>query len=70
MIAKYEVETIIKNALGDLNGLLSKPDQDGKCTIYEASVTEDVNGDLIFTFKEDCFDDMYVDKYKIKIEYL
>lgn len=68
MIKKYEVETIIKNALEDLDGLLSKPDQDGKCTLYEASVKEDENGDLIFLFKEDCFAND-VDEYKIKIEY-
>ena len=68
MIKKYEVETIIKNALEDLDGLLSKPDQDGKCTLYEASVTEDKNGDLIFTFKEDYFSSD-VDNYRIKVEY-
>ena len=68
MIKKYEVETIIKNALEDLDGLLSKPDQDGKCTLCEASVKEDENGDLIFSFKEDCFSSD-VDNYRITVEY-
>lgn len=69
MIKKYEVETIIKNALEDLDGLLSKPDENGKCTVYESSVMEDENGNLIFTFKEDCFS-KDTDKYIIKIEYM
>lgn len=33
MLKKYEVETMIKNVLEDLDGLLSEPDQDGKCTV-------------------------------------
>lgn len=69
MIKKYEVETIIKDALMDLDGMLSEPDyEDGKCTVYEASVVRDENGDLIFSFKEDCFSND-VDNYRIKVEY-
>lgn len=70
MIKKYEVETIIRNALEELDGMLSKPDyEDGKCTVYEASVAEDEKGDLIFSFKEDFLSDD-IDRYRIKIEYM
>ena len=69
MIKKYEVETIIKNALEDLNGLLSKPNEAGECTVFESSVKEDENGDLIFSFKEDFLSEN-VDKYRIKIKYM
>ena len=70
MLKKYEVETIIKNALTELDGMLSPPNyEDGKSTVYEASVEENENGELIFTFKED-FLSNDVDKYKIKIEYM
>ena len=32
-------------------------------------VVEDDNGDLIFTFKEDCLSSDEPDKYRIKVEY-
>ena len=70
MIKKYEVESIIKVALEELDGLLSKPKyEDGMQTVYEATVEEDGYGNLIFSFKEDCLSDD-VDKYRIKIEYM
>lgn len=70
MIKKYEVETIIKNALEDLDGMLSNPKyEDGKCTVFESSVEEDENGDLIFSFKEDFLSEN-IDRYRIKIEYM
>ena len=73
MIKKYEVENIIKNALLELDGMFSEPvyrnNEDVPTqTVYEATVEEDSNGDLIFTFKEDCLSKSY-DRYKIKIEY-
>ena len=70
MIKKYEVENIIRYALEELDGKMSKPRYDGGlCTIYESSVSEDENGDLIFSFKEDILD-KEIDKYRIKIEYM
>ena len=70
MIKKYEVETIIKNALEELDGMLSKPNyEDGKCTVFESLVKEDENGDLIFSFKEDFLSED-IDRYRIKIEYM
>ena len=74
MIKKYEVENIIKDSLLKLDGMISKPtyfspnQKDPIYTIYEANVEEDVNGDLLFTFKEDCTSDEY-EKYRIKITY-
>ena len=70
MLKKYEVVTIIANALEELDGVLSPiADEDGKHTLYEAKVEEDENHYLIFTFKEDYFSDNKPDKYRIKIEY-
>lgn len=69
MIKKYEVKEIIKYALEQLDGRLSKPNyEDNKCTAFEASVEEDKNGDLIFAFKEDCFSDD-IDRYRIRVTY-
>ncbi len=73
MIKKYEIENIIKNALEELDGMVSKPtyftpeQKEPIYTVYEANVTNDENDNLIFTFKEDCTSDEY-DKYKIQIE--
>ena len=70
MIKKHEVERIIMDALEELNGQLSEPKyEEGSCTIFEASVEKDENGDLIFSFKEDCLSKT-IDKYRIKIEYI
>ena len=70
MLKKYEVVTIIANALEELDGVLSPmADEDGKHTLYEAKVEEDENHNLIFTFKEDCLSDEQSDKYRIRVEY-
>lgn len=70
MMKKYEVEEIIKNALEELNGkIVDSKLGDGTSTVFEASVEEDENGDLIFLFKEDMFSE-YTDRYRIKIEYM
>ena len=34
MIKPYEVEEIIRNALTDIDGGISKPDDNGDCTIF------------------------------------
>ena len=74
MIKKYEVEEIIKTALEELDGKLSKPtykdinQKEPIITVFEAKVEEDENGDLIFSFKEDCLSEQ-TDKYRIKIEH-
>ena len=70
MLAKWEVKEIITQAFEELDGILSKPDYEtGKCDVCEAKVVEDDNGDLIFTFKEDCLSSDEPDKYRIKVEY-
>ena len=70
MLAEWEVKEIITQAFEELDGMLSKPDYEtGKCDVCEAKVVEDDNGDLIFTFKEDCLSSDKPDKYRIKIEY-
>lgn len=70
MIKKYEVESIIKDALEELNGMLSKPKyENDERTVYQAHVEEDENGDMIFSFKEDIMGED-VDRYRIKIEYI
>lgn len=73
MIKKYEVKHIIKSALENLDGIISKPtyfdnEKVPTYTIHEAKVEEDINGDLIFIFKED-YTSEECDKYRIKIEY-
>ena len=73
MINKHEVEEIITSSLEELNGKLSKPTyRDNNDTpiqtMYEAEVSKDSNGDLLFTFKEDIFS-QECDRYRIKIEY-
>lgn len=72
MLAKYEVETIIENALLEMDGVISnKPDQDGNYEMYFVDVSEDDNNNIVLTF------DTYVgnekietDRYKIKVEYV
>lgn len=72
MLKKYEVETMIRNALLEMDGIFSdKPDQDGNYEMYFADVSEDDNHNIVLTF------DTYVgnekietDRYKIKIEYM
>lgn len=70
MLKRYEVETIITNALEELNGQLSKPDyDDGECTVYEANVEDRGNGVLELSFREDMLDDNEMPtKYRITVE--
>lgn len=71
MLKKYEVETIIEDALMELDSQVSEPDcETGKCSLYGASIEEDENGDMIFTFKEDVDSDDAPDRYRIRIEYI
>lgn len=72
MLKKYEVETMIKDALLQMDGVLSdKPNEDGTYDLYFADVSEDDNSNIILTF------DTYIgnkkietDRYKIKVEYM
>ena len=72
MLKKYEVETIIKNALFELDGLSSdRPNEDGTYDLYFADISEDDEHNIVLTF------DTYVenekvetDRYKIKVEYM
>lgn len=71
MLKKYEVETIIKNALLEMDGVFSdKPNEDGTYDLYFVDVSEDDDNNIVLIF------DTYVgnekietDRYKIKIEY-
>lgn len=72
MLKKYEVETMIKDALLQMDGVLSdKPNEDGTYDLYFADISEDDNSNIILTF------DTYIgnkkietDRYKIKVEYM
>ena len=72
MLKKYEVETMIKNALLEMDGVLSdKPNEDGTYDLYFADISEDDNHNIVFTF------DTYIgnkkietDRYKIKVEHI
>ena len=72
MLNKYEVETIIKNALLEMDGVISdKLNKDGTYDLYFADVSEDDDNNIVLTF------DTYIgnkkietDKYKIKVEYM
>ena len=72
MLKKYEVETIIKDALLEMDGMLSdKPNEDGTYNLYFADVSEDDDHNIVLIF------DTYVgnekvetDRYKIKVEYM
>ena len=72
MLKKYEVETMIRNALLEMDGVRSdKPDQDGNYEMYFADVSEDDDHNIMLTF------DTYVrnekietDRFKIKVEYM
>ena len=69
MIKRYEVEDIITRALEELNGVISKPDEKGNRTLYEAIVEDKGNGVLLLSFKEDMLDKNETPtKYKITIE--
>lgn len=72
MLKKYEVETIIENALLEIDGILSdKPNQDGTYDLYFVDVSKDNEYNIVLTF------DTYIgnkkietDRYKIKVEYM
>lgn len=72
MLKKYEVETMIKNALLEMDGVLSdKPNEDGTYDLYFVDVSEDDDCNIVLTF------DTYIgnekvetDRYKIKVEYM
>jgi hypothetical protein len=72
MLKKYEVETMIKDALLEMDGVLSDtPNEDGTYDLYFADVSEDDDNNIVLTF------DTYVgnekietDRYKIKVEYM
>lgn len=70
MLKQYEVETIIINALEELNGKLSKPNyDDGECTVYESNVEDKGKGVLELSFKEDMLDKEETPaKYRITVE--
>lgn len=70
MLKQYEVETIIINALEELNGKLSKSNyDDGKYTVYESNVEDKGNGVLVLSFKEDMLDKEEIPtKYRITVE--
>ena len=53
MIKIHEVKSIIKDALEKLNGNVNDKMCDGRFTIFESTVKEDLYGNLLFTFKED-----------------
>ena len=63
MIKTHEVKAIIRDALDELNGKVSDKMVDGKLTVFESTVREDLYGNLLFTFKEDdqsSDEDLYV----------
>lgn len=69
MLKQYEVETIIKDALEELNGCVSDLDQYDKCTVYESNVEDKGNGILELSFKEDMLDKNEIPtKYRITVE--
>ena len=69
MIKKHDVKMIIRNALEELDGKISEMKNGDGLSVYEARVSEDENGNLIFSFKENCLSNS-VDIYKISIEYI
>lgn len=72
MLKKYEVETMIKNALLEIDSIFSdKPNEDGTYDLYFADVSEDDDNNIVLIF------DTYIgnekietDKYKIIVEYM
>lgn len=72
MLKKYEVETIIRNALLEMDGVLSdKPDQDGNYEMYFADVSEDDDHNILLTFNTYVGNEkVEADRYKIKVEYI
>lgn len=72
MLKKYEVETIIKDALLQMDGVLSGDmNEDGTYNLYFADVSEDDEHNIVLIF------DTYAggkkietDRCKIKVEYM
>lgn len=72
MLKKYEVETIIRDALLELDGVVSdKPNEDGTYDLYFADVSMDDDRNIVLAF------DTYIgnekidtDRYRIHIEYM
>ena len=62
MLKTHEVINIIKNALSNIDGQISKPDENGYVTRISANVK--VEGHNIYLEYEE---DGYVDKYKIEV---
>ena len=69
MIKKHDVKMIIRNALEELDRKISEIKNVDGPSVYEAHVDEDENGNLIFSFKENCLSNT-ADIYKISIEYI
>ena len=69
MIKKYEVQDLIIQVLESLNNEMSKPNEDGVCTAFDARASIDSTGDIIFTFKEDYNSTERPDKYRIRVTY-
>lgn len=72
MLKKYEVETMIKNALLEMDGVFSdKPNEDGTYDLYFADVAEDDNHNIVLTFDTYIGNEKIdIDKYRIKVEYM
>lgn len=69
MLKRYEVETIIKGALEELDCRLSKPDENDEYTVYEVNVEDKENGVLELSFKEDMLDKEEIPtRYRITVE--
>lgn len=72
MLKKYEVETMIKDALLDMDGMLSDtPNEDGTYDLYFADISEDDDHNIVLTFDTYIGNEkMETDRYKIKVEYM
>ena len=72
MLKKYEVETIIKDALLQMDGVMSNDmNEDGTYDLYFADVSEDDDHNIALIFETySCGKKIETDKYKIKVEYM
>ncbi len=68
MLKSYHVQNIIEDALQQLDGVLSDPDENDECTLSEATVEDKGNGELILSFKEYMLSNAESDVYRIKID--
>lgn len=68
MLKKYELATIIRDALLDLPDVSDKANEDGTYSIFDKRVATDENGDLIFTFTDEHGVNKEVDTYRITME--